>query len=174
MCTKAAEAEEKFKEGAIIWELGETFPNIPPLPALVLTWETAGKPPRGRAGSLQAGWEPCITMLYFTLFLSKMLEVPDHRLGCQVVEGLGPQVCVTIRLVFPLSEERADIKGDFPLHRLIAPQALHHRLAEGPGGVRGAPGRAKVPVLGLPVRGGLCFKREGRMLGRVCRPGRGR
>jgi len=112
-------------------------------------------------------------VLDFTLLLGKMLEVPDDRLGCQVVEGLAPQVCVAIRTALPLSEERADIKGNFPLHGLVAPQPLHHRLAEGPGGVQGAAGSAEVEVLGLPVGGGLGFKREGRMLGRLCREGRG-
>lgn len=112
-------------------------------------------------------------MLNFTLLLGKLLQVPDDRLGCQVVEGLAPQVCVTTRLGLPLSEERADIKGDFPLHRLVAPEPLHHRLAESPGGAWGAAGSAKVKVLRLPVRGGLRFEREGRMLGRLCRERRG-
>lgn len=112
-------------------------------------------------------------MLDFTLPLGELLQVLDERLGCQVVEGLTPQVRVSILLAPPLPEQRADVKDDFPLHRLVVPQPLHHCLAEGPGGARGAAGSADIRVLGLPVRGGLGLKGEGWMLGRLCREGRG-
>lgn len=112
-------------------------------------------------------------MLDFTLPLSELLEILDERLGCQVVEGLTPQVCVTILPPLALLEQRADIKRDLPLHGLVVPQPFHQCLAEGPGGAWGAAGSADIQVLGLPVRGGLCLKGEGWMLGRLCREGRG-
>lgn len=80
MCSKAAEAEEhKAAEGAVIWELCETCPNISPPAAFVFTpeaAETAGKPSRGWAGS--ACSQLCITMLDFTLPLSELLEILDE------------------------------------------------------------------------------------------------
>lgn len=110
-----------------------------------------------------------ITVLDFTLPLSQLLQVPDDGFGCQVVEGLAPQVLVALLPAAPLAEERADVEGDLPLHGLAAPQPLHHRLAGGTGRARGAPDGAEIPVLGLPVGGGLRLEGEGWMLGTFCR-----
>lgn len=113
-------------------------------------------------------------MLDLKLPLGQLLKVLDDGLGGQVVESLIPDVFFfffLLALVFSALEEGAKVEGYLPVDRFAVLEPLHQGLAERPSRPppattgRGTRFRSRK----VPIRGGFCFKVEGRMLGRLCK-----
>lgn len=72
--------------------------------------------------------DPAPTLLDLALALCQLLEVADDGPGCQVVEGLAPQVSI-LRATL-LGARRPQLEAHLPLQTLAVAQALDYGLAQ--------------------------------------------